>query len=115
MQRRNHPRRMATAVAAAIGLVGPLCFSGAGPTSAAPTPSVSGAVVADGPSRAWDVRAWITGTDSSPVRSAGVARSDRSGRFTLRHEFSFYRFTMLSISGLMTLFFTWMLFRVLKT
>ena len=39
----------------------------------------------------------------------------RTGRFTLRHEFSFYRFTMLSISGLMTLFFTWMLFRVLKT
>jgi hypothetical protein len=38
----------------------------------------------------------------------------RTGRFTLRHEFSFYRFTMLSISSLMTSFFTWMLFRVLK-
>lgn len=37
-----------------------------------------------------------------------------NGRFSLRHEVPLYRAGLLAISGLMTLFFTWILIRVLE-
>ncbi|SDU74865.1 hypothetical protein [Gordonia westfalica] len=76
-------RRIPVSLLATVGAVASLCVVGVADATAAPA-GVTGTVSTAGPDRAWDVRAWITGTDSSPVRSAGVARTDRAGRFTLR-------------------------------
>ncbi|GAC53638.1 hypothetical protein GOAMI_22_00110 [Gordonia amicalis NBRC 100051 = JCM 11271] len=76
-------KRIPVTLLATVGAVASLCVVGVSDADAAPG-GVAGAVVTDGPARAWDVRAWITGTDATPVRSAGAVRTDRTGRFTLR-------------------------------
>ncbi|MEO9326424.1 NHL repeat-containing protein [Gordonia aurantiaca] len=60
-----------------------LCVAVTPESDAAPQDGIVGAVTTAGAPRAWDVQAWITGTDATGARRAGGVRTDRSGRFRL--------------------------------
>ena len=72
---------------------------------------LSGTYIGDAPEHLAELN-YLASNKGSEIELWIDPRSN--GRFSIRHELSLYRFSLLVISSLMTLFFTWMLFRVLK-